>query len=256
MAPRPDSGFVYFVGAGPGDPELLTLRAFRLLRTADAILHDDLVSKEILACANPDATIENVGKRCGFRGISQEDINERMIEFAQCGLKVARLKGGDPSIFGRLAEEIAALAQAEISFEIVPGITAASAAAAAAKIPLTSRKSSSQLIFLTGHRAGGAPIEIPLPTTRDSTIAVYMPALEYKELAERFLAAGWPINTPCLVVSTASQSSQQILAGNLGDLRFRQRLPSPAVLILGNVVTGTRFAATNPAAACSFQGQS
>ena len=257
MTPPPSvSGFVYLVGAGPGDPELLTLRALRLLRAVDAVLHDALVSQEILALANPGALIENVGKRCGAQSLSQSEINRRMIELARSGFKVVRLKGGDPSIFGRLAEEIDALAQSGIPFEIVPGITAASAAAAAARIPLTSRGSASQLIFLAGHRAGGAPIEVPSPTPGDITVVIYMPAAKYKELAAKCLAAGWPAGTPCLIVSGASQNNERILAGDLGDLLRWERLPSPAVLILGNVTAEAPFAATNCAGACSSQRQS
>jgi uroporphyrin-III C-methyltransferase len=253
MASHSDFGFVYLVGAGPGDPKLLTLRALELLRNADAVLHDDLVSEEILALANPTATIENVGKRCGSPSLSQSEINQRMIALAQYGSVVVRLKGGDPSIFGRLAEEIAALAHSKIPFEIIPGITAASAAAAAAHTPLTSRASSSQVIFWAGYHAGSAPLEIPPPAPAGSTIAIYMPAANYEELAAKFLAAGWPIDTPCLIVSRASQSGERIFTGSLGNLCRWERLPSPAVLILGNVVAEARFAATNLPLACSFQ---
>src|SRR5271166_997515 len=133
-------GRVYLVGAGPGDPELLTVRALRLLKTADAVLHDDLVSAEILALASPLAQLHNVGKRCGAKKISQEEINFLMVAFASAGASVVRLKSGDPLIFGRAGEEVEALRHAGIDYEIVPGITAAFGAAAAAKIPLTHRR--------------------------------------------------------------------------------------------------------------------
>src|SRR5215470_13821556 len=133
------TGKVYLVGAGPGDPELLTLKAVRLLRTADAVLHDDLVAPEILHLIPPTAQVHNVGKRCGQKKILQGEINYRMIALASSGLRVVRLKSGDPLIFGRAGEEIETLRRASVPFEVVPGVTSALGAAAAAQIPLTHR---------------------------------------------------------------------------------------------------------------------
>src|SRR5215831_7514052 len=147
-------GKVYLVGAGPGDPELLTLKAARLLRSADAVLHDDLVPGQILKMISPGAMVTYVGKRCGRRSIRQEEINFLMITLASANLKVVRLKGGDPLIFGRGGEEIEALRAAKIAYEIVPGITSALGAAASAEIPLTDRRASSAVVFLTAHLAG------------------------------------------------------------------------------------------------------
>ena len=147
------SGVVYLVGAGPGNAELLTLRALRLIETADVILPDDLVSDEVLALASPTALVVPVGKRCGQPRITQAGIHALMLEHARAGRSVVRLKSGEPLIFGRAGEEIAALTEAAIPFEIVPGITAAFAVAAALKTPLTDRGSASKLIFATAHHA-------------------------------------------------------------------------------------------------------
>ena len=146
-------GKVYLVGAGPGDPELLTVKALRLLRTAEAVLHDDLVAPEILKLIPPTAQIYNVGKRCGKKKILQGEINGLMVALASSGLRVVRLKGGDPLIFGRAGEEIESLRRSNIPFEIVPGVTSALGAAAAAQIPLTHRRASSALVLITAHRA-------------------------------------------------------------------------------------------------------
>src|SRR5208282_484880 len=147
------SGKVYLVGAGPGDPELLTVKALRLLRTADVVLHDDLVTSEILKLISSTAEVRNVGKRSGSKTIRQEEINFLMVTLAASGRQVLRLKSGDPLIFGRAGEEIAALRRANIEYEIVPGVTSALGAAAAAGIPLTHRQASSTLVLTTGHRA-------------------------------------------------------------------------------------------------------
>src|SRR5450631_3137591 len=146
-------GKVYLVGAGPGDPELLTVKALRLLRTAEAVLHDDLVAPEILKLIPSSAQIYNVGKRCGKKKILQGEINCLMVALAASGLRVVRLKGGDPLIFGRAGEEIEALRANKIPFEIVPGVTSAMGAAAAAQIPMTHRRSSSAVVFITAHQA-------------------------------------------------------------------------------------------------------
>src|SRR6184192_1706377 len=147
------NGKVYLVGAGPGDPELLTLKALKILKRADVVLHDDLVSMEILAFVPSTARIQNVGKRCGGKSTSQREINSLLIQYALLGLQVVRLKGGDPFIFGRGGEEMQALREGGIEVEVVPGITAALGAAAAIQIPLTYREISSSLVFLTGHHA-------------------------------------------------------------------------------------------------------
>src|SRR5258708_25952108 len=147
------NGKVYLVGAGPGDPELLTVKALRLLRGADVVLHDDLVSPEILQLISPAAEVQNAGKRCGTKTVRQEEINFLMVTLAASGRQVVRLKSGDPLIFGRAGEEIEALRRSNIEYEIVPGVTSALGAAAAAGIPLTHRQASSTLVLTAGHRA-------------------------------------------------------------------------------------------------------
>src|SRR5947199_6825383 len=150
------NGKVYLVGAGPGDPELLTLKALKVLKRADVVLHDELVGAEILAQVPSTARIHNVGKRCGGKSTSQREINSLLIQYALLGLQVVRLKGGDPFIFGRGGEEIQALRAAGIQVEVVPGITAAISAAAAIQIPLTYRREALRITFLTAHKAKDA----------------------------------------------------------------------------------------------------
>jgi len=226
-------GKVFLVGAGPGDPELLTLRAARVLASADYALHDALVSAEVLAMASPNTVLEDVGKRCGDRAMRQEQIHARMIELSRAGFSVVRLQGGDPAIFGRAGEEIAALDQARVDWEIVPGITAASAAAAAAGISLTDRRAAGQLIFLTGHRASDAAVEIPCVPPGGATVAIYMPSGSYAEIAQSFLKSGWRLDTPCIIVSEASTPQQRVVQSTIGALGACERLPAPAILIVG-----------------------
>src|SRR5216684_6437682 len=169
-------GKVYLVGAGPGDPELLTLKALKLLRSAEVVLHDDLIGPEILAFIPSSTPRHNVGKRCGRKSISQQEINRLLVQKALLGLRVVRLKSGDPLIFGRAGEEIEALRKANIEFEIVPGITAALGAAANAQIPLTHRQVSSALIFLTSHHSSSAePGDWAPCVAPNATFVIYMP---------------------------------------------------------------------------------
>jgi uroporphyrin-III C-methyltransferase len=236
------AGKVYLVGAGPGDVELLTLRAARVLASADFVLHDALVSAEVLAMASERAVLENVGKRCGERAMRQEQIHMRMIELTHAGFFVVRLQGGDPVIFGRAGEEIAALARAGVEWEIVPGVTAASAAAAAAGISLTDRRTASQLIFLAGHRASdAAALEIPAPPSGRATVAIYMPSSSYVEITREFLKSGWDAETPCILISEVSTPRERVLQSTIGSLGKCQRLPSPAILIVGETTHVSGF---------------
>lgn len=229
-------GKVYLIGAGPGDPELLTRKAWRVLRAADVVLHDDLVSQEILALAPPHAQVFNVGKRCGQKRVSQEEINALMVGYAQSGLTVVRLKGGDPEIFSRLGQEIEALREAEVEFEIVPGITAAFAAAASAAIPLTDRRLASSLVFIPGHVAPGKSREGAwqhlLP---DSTVVVYMPGSDYQTLAGQLSDAGLSLDTPCLIVSRASRPDEERHLTTLEHLPEAALRAAPSVIIVGAV---------------------
>jgi uroporphyrin-III C-methyltransferase len=223
---------VYLVGAGPGDPELLTVKALRLIQTADVILHDDLVPQAILDLASPSAEVLNVGKRCGVKAISQGEINSRMIEHARACRSVVRLKGGDPLIFGRAAEEIAALTRAGVPFQIVPGVTAAFAAAAAIGCSLTSRNSASRVIFSTGHHAQSHN-KSPLPALEDATRVVYMPGRDLRLLAQEWLDQGLPPEFPCVVVSHAAQPGQQIRCTTLAALGDAEPTLAPSLLIAG-----------------------
>lgn len=233
-------GKVYLVGAGPGDPELLTVRATKLLKAADVVLHDDLVSPEILKLASAQALLKNVGKRCGQRGISQEEINFLMIEFAALGLKVVRLKSGDPLIFGRLGEEIEALRGAGIEFEIIPGVTSAFGAAASAQIPLTHRRTSHALVLLAGHRANEHEEDDWRKfISSGATLVIYMPGHNYAEIAARLRAGGAAAETPCAILSRVTTHEQQTFVTSVGSLPEAPHLPAPTLLFVGEVV---RFA--------------
>jgi uroporphyrin-III C-methyltransferase/precorrin-2 dehydrogenase/sirohydrochlorin ferrochelatase len=226
------AGMVYLAGAGPGDPDLLTVKALRLIQSADLILHDDLVPQAILHLAPPDAEIINVGKRCGVKSISQEEINELMVESARAHRTVLRLKSGDPLIFSRASEEIAALMESGVPFEIVPGLSAAFAAAAAIGCPLSSRNSASNVIFSTGHHAQSHNCA-PLPQLEDATRVVYMPGRDLRLLAEQWLDEGLPAEFPCAVVSQASQPGQQLRCTTLGALGNIEPVDAPSLLIAG-----------------------
>lgn len=223
---------VYLVGAGPGDPDLLTVKAQRLIRTADVILHDDLVTPEILALANPKSEIVNVGKRCGAKNISQEQINALLVSYAADHEIVVRLKSGDPLIFGRAAEEMSALTEAGVPFEVVSGITAAFAAAAAIPCSLTDRNAASNVIFSTGHHAQSHN-EARLPEQEDATRIVYMPGRDLTLLALEWSQQGLPPELPCAIVSHAARPEQQVQRTVLAELGKAQPTSSPSLLIAG-----------------------
>ena len=235
---------VSLVGAGPGDPELLTLKAHRLIRRADLVLHDDLVPLAILALAGPHADVANVGKRCGAKGITQDEINSRMIAAARRGLHVVRLHGGDPAIFGRLAEEADALETAGVSFEVVPGITAGSAAAAALGLSLTDRRKSSRVIIVSGHRATkSAPYDKTdwkEVAREDATLVIYMPGSNFGPLRDELLAAGLSADIPAVIVSRAATPEQQHRTATLGTLHELPRMDSPSVLLIGRALDRAR----------------
>jgi uroporphyrin-III C-methyltransferase len=230
------SGKVYLVGAGPGDPELLTVKALKTLKTADVVLHDDLIAPEILAFIPSATKVKNVGKRCGWKSISQQEINSLLIHFASQGFQVVRLKSGDPLIFGRAGEEIEALRLAKIDFEVVPGVTAALGAAAAANIPLTHRHLSSSVLFLTNHHADGSHSGVwPAHLSSDATLVIYMPGYQYAGVASGLIHGGLDSTTPCAIISQATSREQQIHSTTLRDLPNAPRLPAPTVLIVGKV---------------------
>jgi uroporphyrin-III C-methyltransferase len=230
-------GKVYLVGAGPGDPELLTVKAHRLLQTADTVLHDDLVSSEILQLISPAAQVYNVGKRCGAKKLRQEEINFLMIAFADSGRSVVRLKSGDPLVFGRAGEEMEALRHAEIPFEIVPGITSALGAAAAAAIPLTHRHISSALVFLTAHHAAESEAaNWARLAGSGATLVIYMPGQNYSDLATKLQNAGVAAQTPCAIISRATTPQQQTYSTTLSALSQAPHLAAPTLLVIGDVI--------------------
>jgi uroporphyrin-III C-methyltransferase len=229
-------GKVYLVGAGPGDPGLLTVEATRLLQTADVIFHDDLVSPEILELIPEGVHVENVGKRCGHARIAQHQIHSLMINAAKEGWNVVRLKSGDPLIFGRAGEEMEALRQAGVQYEVVPGITAAFGAAARAGIPLTDRRLASKLVFLSNHQCEGKDLfDWKGALSADTTALIYMPGAEYEGLAERLCEEGLDPQTPCLIVSRATTTQQQVHFARLVNLAESPRYAAPVVLIVGAV---------------------
>ncbi len=229
---RAVAGNVYLVGAGPGDAELLTVKAVRLIESADVILHDDLVPQAILDLARPGAEVTNVGKRCGAKTITQEEINSLMGEHAQAGQSVVRLKSGDPLLFGRASEELAALAEAGVPVEIVPGVSAAFAAAAAIGRSLTDREWASHVILSTGHHAQSHNREA-LPAAEAGTRVVYMPGRDLTLLAAEWLTEGLPADLPCAVVSRAALPDQQVLHTTLGALGEVEAAAAPSLLIAG-----------------------
>ena len=231
-------GTVYLVGAGPGDPELLTVRALRLLETADVVLHDDLVPDEVLALVHRHALITSVGKRCGRPRITQAGIHALMIESARAGQSVVRLKSGDRLVFGRAGEEIAALRVAGIPVEVVPGVTAAFAAGAALALPLTDRKSASKLIFCTGHHADGKDAG-PLwsgTLPEDATLVVYMPGRDMGRIARELREAGVGADVACCAISHAATARQSWVASTLGELSELTCGPAPLLLLIGRAM--------------------
>jgi uroporphyrin-III C-methyltransferase len=253
-------GKVYLIGAGPGDPELLTVKASRLLARATVVLHDSLVSREVLSLIPTGAEIIDVGKRAGQKLLTQDEINSLLISYAGQHEIVIRLKGGDPVVFGRAGEEIQALRDASITFEIVPGITAALGAAAAAGISLTDRRAASQLVISTYSRGTGAISTDPFEVTpqlnwaaisSSTTLVLYMPAADYAEVSRRLLEAGQPADLPCVIVSNATRANQQIRHSTVAALATENRLPAPALLIVGRVTSQAvnHIAAAHPVAA-------
>jgi uroporphyrin-III C-methyltransferase len=230
-------GKVYLVGAGPGDPELLTLKAARLLASANVVLHDALVSDAVLAMISPAAEIINVGKRAGQKLLTQDEINALLVSFGRKRPTVVRLKGGDPSIFGRAGEEIEALRKAGIEYEIVPGISAALGAAAAAGISLTDRRVASRILLTTFSRGiEGSAMDWGCVTST-TTLVLYMPGADYAEVSERLLAGGLPADLPCVIVSQATGSQEQVRWSNVARLASEEKLPAPALLIVGRVAS-------------------
>ena len=233
-------GVVYLVGAGSGDPELLTLKAYRLMQQADIIVYDSLISEDILDMCCQNATKIFVGKRSHNHAMAQEQINELLVTQAQAGNCVVRLKGGDPFIFGRGGEELQTVVNNGVYFESIPGVTAASAAASSTGIPLTHRDYAQSVKLITAVKKSECPnqdySEMLDPT---QTVVLYMGLNRLSSLTEGLMAAGRAKNTPFAIVSHASLPTQQVLIGTLEDIAAQQtmaQLPTPALLIMGKVV--------------------
>ncbi|MDE1905590.1 MAG: uroporphyrinogen-III C-methyltransferase [Rhodospirillales bacterium] len=227
---------VALVGAGPGDPELLTLKAARLLKNAEIVLHDSLVDPRIIALANPHASIIDVGKRCGRHSATQETICGLLVQEALAGHIVVRLKGGDPVIFGRATEEMEALREAGIEFDIIPGITAASAAAAGLRLSLTQRNIARTLHILTGHGAdGGLPEHDYCALAKSGgTLAVYMGGETLPGLAAHFIEAGMEPSMPAILIESASLPDERHTHATIATLPglHRARAATGPVLVL------------------------
>ncbi len=232
---------VFLVGAGPGDPELLTLKAHRLLQAADVVLHDSLIDPRILALAKPDARLIDVGKRCGRHSASQDEISRLLCAEAQAGHMVVRLKGGDPMIFGRATEEMAALAAHGIGYEVVPGVTAATAAAASLGVSLTRRGIARSLHFLTGHGTeGGLPAHDWVALTRaGGTLVIYMGGQTLPGLTAHFIEAGMAPSMPAIAVENASLPGERVMRGTIGTLPLlvrEKRGDGPILLLIGEAL--------------------
>jgi uroporphyrin-III C-methyltransferase len=233
------SGFVTFVSAGPGDPELLTLKAASRLRAADVVLYDDLASGALLDLARKGATLVSVGKRAGRPSARQEHVNRLLVEYAATGAAVVRLKSGDAGVFGRLEEEIETLRAAGIGYEIVPGVTAASAAAAISGIPLTRRHTARRVQFITGADVKGElPADLNWSALADpnAVTVVYMGKRTFPELAARLIAAGMSADTPALLAESVGHADQRLLRttiGRLSEQLTHESVTATAVILFG-----------------------
>ena len=236
----PKTGEVYLVGAGPGDPDLLTLKALRLMHKADVVLYDRLVSDEIMSKLRPDAEKIHVGKARANHSMEQESINELLVRLANEGKKVLRLKGGDPFIFGRGGEELQTLAENEIPFQIVPGITAASGCAAYAGIPLTHRDYAQSVRFMTGHRvAEGKNLDWKSMARDQQTLVFYMGLHGLENICVSLIDHGMKASMPVAVIQQGTTKTQRVLCSELGSLvevAADANLQAPTIIIIGEVV--------------------
>ena len=236
--PTPNAGKVWLVGAGPGDPDLLTLRAARLIMRAKLIVHDDLVDPAILALARPEARLVSVAKRRSRHTMPQDAINALLVREALAGTEVVRLKGGDPFIFGRGGEEAEACHAAGVEVEIVPGISAAIGGAAAAQMPLTHRRSASIVSFVAGQCKGLSEQDWAGLAGRGRTLVIYMGLATAEAIADKLIADGLAPDMPVAVIENATRPQMRVLRASLAglpDLVAREKVKSPAVIVIGEV---------------------
>ncbi|MDA7745853.1 siroheme synthase CysG [Psychromonas sp.] len=242
-------GDVALVGAGPGDPSLLTLKALQLMQQADVVLYDRLVSREILDLVRRDADLISVGKKAGKHEVEQSRTNQMLVEYAQQGKKVVRLKGGDSFIFGRGGEELEELVEAGVAFQVVPGITAASGCSAYAGIPLTHRDYAQSVTFVTGHRkADGQPLDWRALASKNQTLVVYMGLLQARDIETNLLIHGRDGNTPVALINKGTRHNQQVITGCLSELsQLGGGLDGATLIIVGEVVNlASKLAWFNP----------
>ncbi|HDY8125438.1 TPA: uroporphyrinogen-III C-methyltransferase [Vibrio vulnificus] len=231
-------GEVALVGAGPGDPELLTLKALNFLQQAEVVLYDYLVSDEIMALVANDAILVCVGKRAGHHSVPQEKTNQLLVDFAKQGYKVVRIKGGDPFVFGRGGEELEVLADAGITFQVVPGITAAAGATAYAGIPLTHRDYAQSAMFITGHlKAESDQLDWSTLARGQQTLVIYMGLMKSNYIQEQLIKHGRRAQTPIAIIERGTQLSQKVFKGQLSELAdLAKKAEAPALIVIGEVV--------------------
>ncbi|MDO6685542.1 MULTISPECIES: uroporphyrinogen-III C-methyltransferase [unclassified Agarivorans] len=236
-APNGDLGFVSLVGAGPGDPDLLTVKAVKRIRTADVIVYDRLVSQEILDLASPTAEMVYVGKQLDHHFVPQPDINQILVDQAKLGKHVVRLKGGDPFIFGRGGEELQSLAAENLPFEVVPGITAAVGCTAYAGIPLTHRDHAQSVQFITGHlKQHGEDIDWPSLAHSNHTLVFYMGLKQCPQIQANLVSNGLDDATPCAIIERGATPQQRVLTGKLAELAIlAEQAISPSLIVVGSV---------------------
>jgi uroporphyrin-III C-methyltransferase len=234
-----NKGEVALVGSGPGDVELLTLKALRFLQQADVVLYDYLVSDDILALIPSDTILVCVGKRAGHHSVPQEKTNQLLVDFAQQGHRVVRIKGGDPFIFGRGGEELEVLSDAGLSFHVVPGITAAAGATAYAGIPLTHRDYAQSAMFITGHlKAESDQMDWTTLARGNQTLVIYMGLMKSEYIQSQLVEHGRNPDTPIAIIERGTQSTQRIFKGQLAQLaELAKDAQSPSLIVIGEVVS-------------------
>ncbi|MDR9830460.1 uroporphyrinogen-III C-methyltransferase [Vibrio sp. FNV 38] len=232
-------GFVSLVGAGPGDPDLLTVKGYRVIQQADVLVYDRLVSEDILAIASESVERIYVGKQLDFHCVPQDQINQMLVDKAREGKRVVRLKGGDSFIFGRGGEELEELAQHNISFEVVPGITAAAGATSYAGIPLTHRDHAQSVQFITGHvQKNGQEIQWSSLAQPNNTLVFYMGLKQCRHIQTNLLEQGIDVDMPCAIIENGTRKEQRVFTGKLSELaELAEQAQSPALIVVGSVTS-------------------